>query len=115
MGTCTSEDVIKSKQKQAKKTQTKPKMRSARTMDENSMKNTIDECFDKFDRNHDGFLDYYEVIELVKHSYGQSGKKNEGQSIGEYRNAAKKLMTNLRLEDESRINRQEFYRFYKNM
>ena len=80
-------------------------MRNSKTMDENSVKTMIDECFDKFDRNHDGFLDYHEVIELVKHSYGQSGKKSEGQSNGEYRSAAKKLMKNLRLEDESRINR----------
>lgn len=56
-------------------------------MNETSMRNTIDECFDRFDRNQDGFLDFYEVIELVKHSYvqGAKGKGKDRQLNENYR------------------------------
>ena len=108
MGTCAFEENIKNKNKQQKKNQQKEKIRNVKTMNETSMRNTIDECFDRFDRNQDGFLDLYEVIELVKHSYVQEakGKKNNGQLNENYRENARKLMSNMSLEDESRINRQ---------
>ena len=114
MGTCTSEEKAKKKGKQNKTTNTKEIVRTSRTMNENSMKTTIDECFDRFDRNHDGFLDFYEVVGLVRHSYDQSGQTKGRQSNEEYRSHARNLMKNLNLEDESRINREEFYKFYKN-
>jgi len=62
MGTCVSEEASKNKDKKQKKTQPRERIRSGKTMDETSMRNTIDECFDRFDRNQDGFLDLYEVV-----------------------------------------------------
>ena len=43
-------------------------------MNESEVKNTIVECFDRFDKNHDGVLDLTDVIELVKYGQGRTNK-----------------------------------------
>ena len=45
-------------------------------MEEAEVKKEIYACFDKFDCNRDSYLDYPQVLELVKQSY----KKNGGQA-----------------------------------
>ena len=75
MGTCYSEELNKNRAKKQKRSQFKTEKKAA-LMNEHDVKNKVDECFDRFDRNHDGFLDTSEVIELVKHSYSQTKKEN---------------------------------------
>ena len=77
------------------------------------MKKEIGNCFDKFDLNHDGFLDYPEVLSLVQLSHCRKGSSEEGEAF--YRDAADKLIRNVGREEPGRISREEFYRFYKNL
>ena len=76
------------------------------------MKKEIYRCFDKFDLNQDGFLDYPEVLSLVQHSHCRKGSSVEGNKF--YRDAADKLIRNVGREEPGKISRDEFYRFYKN-
>jgi Ca2+-binding EF-hand superfamily protein len=47
-----------------------------RSMDEEHMKKLITECFTKFDKDGDGYLDFEEVVELIRFSH--KSKNNKG-------------------------------------
>ena len=42
-------------------------------MMEDEVKKIVEECFDKYDRNKDGFLDFWDVVQLMRDSYDKSG------------------------------------------
>ncbi len=43
-------------------------------MDEETLKKILLGVFDKFDRNHDGYLDFGEAEDLIKHTYLKSNR-----------------------------------------
>ena len=59
-------------------------------------------CFDKYDHNQDGYLDYPDVLELVQHSYTKKGNKENALF---YQDAATKLIENVARKEPGRITR----------
>lgn len=78
MGTCSSEE----------KKEKKSSFRSSKNFSsykhrcyQSHLKNKIEEIFDKYDTDQDGFLDREEAIELLKEGASNKPRKNSGGSV----------------------------------
>jgi Ca2+-binding EF-hand superfamily protein len=70
-------------------------------------------CFDKFDKDHDGYLDFDDIASLLRYTYVlHSGLRME-MPASFYRDVAETLIRRSGHDEESRISREDFYRIYK--
>ena len=123
MGACgTKEQPRKKKNNKHRKSSFNSEISTSRVLkmnqtctDERQMRHIIDECFDKFDRNHDGRIDLDEVVELVKFSHARGKKDKQVHSEEFYRDAAVKLLDKIGIKDNPVLDKDDLYRFYKNM
>lgn len=110
MGTCATneENATESKHWRRKDFEYR---RQSQTFSEDNLKQTVLECFDKFDKNRDGFLDFFETAELVKATYAKCSQIERSSEF--YLGATRKLFLAADQMGEGRISRENFYRFYK--
>lgn len=116
MGVCASENAKEVKRtypnglKMNKRTQKWQQNEENSCSDEDQLKKDLDECFDKFDLNHDGYLDTFELTQLIKVIYNKTG---QGRDQAFYRHAAMDLLQRADYGSQGKMNRSDFYRFYK--
>jgi Ca2+-binding EF-hand superfamily protein len=84
--------------------------RSAETMTEEELKELLEETFRKFDKDNDDFLNYEEVQELVKQSFFEVQGKRPSMTLKE---ATGQFMRFVDTNQDGKIDRKEFYTFYK--
>ena len=61
MGVCASEQLEARKTKKQKK-QISKSMKKSNSFDEGEIKEIVEDCFNRFDKNRDGMLELHEVI-----------------------------------------------------
>jgi Ca2+-binding EF-hand superfamily protein len=79
--------------------------------DEAQLQKDLQTCFDKFDSNHDGYLDQQELVELVRVVYTHTG--HQGRQEQFYREAALDLLRKADYHAQGKVTLSDFYRFYK--
>mgnify|MGYP000424548073 CR=1 FL=1 len=102
MGTCSFEKEAKKDKISSQKylrSHTKPR-KSSETMEERHVKEKVNEIFDKYDLDKDGYLNLKEATELMKSSYSKRQKNNMNNSSDFYRHAAEKWITNATIYEE---------------
>jgi Ca2+-binding EF-hand superfamily protein len=92
-----------------------PKLRShinakRQEEEEKELRRMLDEAFEYFDRDGNNILDFEEVKRIVKFSYDNVGGKTPGASVEE---AAMEFMREVDQNQDGKIDREEFMRFYK--
>lgn len=110
MGTCTTLERKEIVSKHVSNSHIGLKLKKKESFEEEDLKKIIFDCFDKYDKNHDGFLDFYEAEELVKATYASS---KDSRSKDFIRRSTNKLIGVTSAKEEGRISREDFYRFYK--
>ena len=69
-------------------------------------------CFDRFDKNHDGFLDQAEIVEMLKHAYLLTSRDSLNLPAAFFKKEADSLIEKAEQSHSGQISRQDFYRLY---
>jgi Ca2+-binding EF-hand superfamily protein len=73
---------------------------------------TVRETFNKFDKDHDGYLSYKEVLDLVRTTYKARAKKEQILNEEFYTTAADNLIIKASSSDDYGISWDNFLKFY---
>jgi hypothetical protein len=80
MGACHSEKEVQQYRSKRMRKNSRSSDIKSKAVSESEIKSALAECFDRFDKNHDGILDIFDVMELVKYSQNRHNHSHSQNS-----------------------------------